>query len=145
MQKNKDMGTQSVNIEWTSGMAFKADVNGFNVIIDAEERVGGKDQGPPPKPLLLVSLGGCTGMDVISILKKMRIEPTYFNVVVESELTDEHPKHFKHIHLIYEFKGNNLPMEQLQKAISLSQERYCGVSATLKNSVEITSEIRILS
>ncbi len=139
------MGNQSVNIEWTSGMAFKADVNGFNIIIDADERVGGKNQGPPPKPLLLVSLGGCTGMDVISILKKMRIEPAYFNVLVEGELTEEHPKYFSRIHLIYEFKGDNLPMEQLQKAISLSQDRYCGVSATLRNTVEITSEIRILS
>ena len=139
------MGNQSVNIEWTSGMAFKADVNGFNIIIDADERVGGKNQGPPPKPLLLVSLGGCTGMDVISILKKMRIEPAYFNVLVEGELTEEHPKYFSRIHLVYEFKGDNLPMEQLQKAISLSQDRYCGVSATLRNTVEITSEIRILS
>ncbi|MEI7980226.1 MAG: OsmC family protein, partial [Bacteroidota bacterium] len=69
------MATQSVNVEWNSGMAFKAEVNGFSIMLDADEKVGGTNQGPRPKPLLLASLGGCTGMDVISILTKMRVEP----------------------------------------------------------------------
>ena len=61
-------------------MAFEAEVNGFKLMLDAEPAVGGKNQGPRPKPLTLVSLAGCTGMDVISILKKMKVEPEYFNV-----------------------------------------------------------------
>lgn len=138
------MSTQTIDVQWTSDMAFKTNVNGFEIMLDADEKAGGHNMGPRPKPFLLVALGGCTGMDVIAILKKMRIEPTYFNVKVGGDITEEHPRHFTRIHLIYEFRGNNLPMEQLQKAVSLSQERYCGVSETLKKSVEISSEIQIL-
>jgi putative redox protein len=83
-------------------------------------------------------------MDVISILKKMRIEPEYFNVRAEGETAEEHPKYFTGIHLIYEFKGKDLPMEKLQKAINLSQDRYCGVSYMLRKSSELTYEIKIL-
>ncbi|MCK9421750.1 MAG: OsmC family protein [Bacteroidales bacterium] len=139
------MAIQSVNVEWTSGMVFKADANGFRIMLDADEKVGGTNQGPRPKSLLLTSLGGCTGMDVVSILKKMRIEPEYFNIRLEGEVRDEHPKSFTRIHLIYEFRGKDLPLDKLQKAISLSQEKYCGIFATLRNSVELTTEIKIIS
>ena len=138
------MTTQSIDINWASNMAFKANINGHELMLDLEETAGGTNLGPKPKPLLLVALGGCTAMDVISILKKMRIEPEYFNVKVEGEVTEEHPKHFTKIKVIYEFRGKDLPLEKLQKAIDLSQDRYCGVSETLRKSVEIISEIRIL-
>jgi putative redox protein len=138
------MSTISADVQWTSEMAFKALVNGHELMLDLDVDSGGQDQGPRPKPLLLVSLGGCTGMDVISILKKMRVDPEYFNVKVEGEVTEEHPKHFTKIHLVYEFMGKDLPIDKLQKAIDLSRERYCGISYTLAKAVEITSEIRIL-
>jgi putative redox protein len=138
------MAKQTIDVSWESGIAFKADVNGFGIILDADEKAGGRNLGPRPKPLLLAALGGCTGMDVISILKKMRIEPEYFNIRAEGEVTEDHPKQFTKIHLVYEFRGKDLPLESLQKAISLSQDKYCGVSATLRKSVEITSEIKIL-
>lgn len=137
------MTTESIDVKWVSDMAFKADVNGHELLLDSDEATGGQNLGPKPKPLLLVSLGGCTAMDVISILKKMKIEPGYFNVKVEGELTEEHPKHFTKIKIIYEFRGKDLPPEKLKKAIDLSQERYCGVSETLRKSVELTSEIKI--
>ena len=82
-------------------------------------------------------------MDVISILKKMRVEVEKFNVVTEGDLTDDYPKQFYKIHVIYEFTGKNLPVDKLQKAISLSEERYCGVSAVYKKVIELTSEIKI--
>lgn len=138
------MTTQSIDIKWTTDMAFQANVSGHELMLDLDKTDGGTNLGPKPKLLLLVALGGCTAMDVISILKKMRIEPEYFNVKVDGELTEEHPKHFKKIKLIYEFRGKNLPIDKLQKAIDLSQEHYCGVSETLRKSVEIISEIRIL-
>jgi len=119
-------------------------VNGFKIMIDADEAVGGTNLGPRPKPLTLVSLAGCTGMDVISILKKMRIEPEYFNVGVEGELTEEHPKYYHKIHIIFEMKGSNLDIEKVEKAVNLSRERYCGVSALLGFGAKITHEIRIL-
>lgn len=133
-----------IDCTWKDGMTFEAEVNGFKLILDAEESVGGRDLGPRPKPLTLVSLAGCTAMDVISILKKMRVEPDYFNVAVEGELTDEYPKYYHKIHTIYEFRGDNLPMEKLEKAVNLSQDRYCGVTAMLIKVAQMTHEIRIL-
>lgn len=133
-----------INCTWKNGMAFEAEVNGFTMMLDAEPAVGGQNLGPRPKPLTLVSLAGCTGMDVISILKKMRVEPDYFNVSVEGELTEEHPKIYGRIHLTYEFRGDDLPMDKLKRAIELSQDRYCGVTAMLNKSSELSYTIRIL-
>jgi putative redox protein len=130
-----------VDITWTGDMSFEADVNGFKLQLDADEKVGGQNKGPRPKPLTLASLGGCTGMDVISILKKMRVEPSYFNVEVDGELTEEHPKYYHKIVLTYTFKGENLDMEKLEKAVNLSQERYCGVSELLRKGAVIESKI----
>ena len=138
------MAKEKVNVTWMEEMAFEAEVNGHKLVLDAAEKVGGKNRGPRPKPFMLTALAGCTGMDVISILKKMRVEPDYFNVVVEGELTEEHPKQFISMHVIYEFKGNELPVEKLKKAVSLSEERYCGVSAMYKKVIELSSEIKIL-
>ncbi len=134
-----------IDCKWTKDMAFEADVNGFKIMMDADPAVGGQNSGPRPKPLTLVSLAGCTGMDVISILKKMRIEPEYFNISVEGELTEEHPKYYHKIHLIYELKGEGIDLEKVEKAVNLSKERYCGVSALLRHGADISHEIRILS
>ena len=131
----------TVNVRWTEDMAFDAEVQGFNIKIDADPAVGGKNRGPKPKPFLLVAAGGCTGMDVVSILKKMRVEFDQFNVEVTGELTDEHPKYYHTIHMKYFFKGKDLPMEKLEKAVTLSQDKYCGVSAMLVKAATITHEI----
>ncbi len=132
-----------INVAWTGDMAFEAETNGFKIKLDADESVGGKNTGPRPKPLTLVSLGGCTGMDVISILTKMRVKPDYFNVEVTGELTEEHPKYYNKIHIVYTFSGDELPMAKLEKAINLSQDRYCGVSEMLRKVATITHEIVI--
>ena len=132
---------QKINSTWKENMVFEADVNGFKITLDADEAVGGNNKGPRPKALTLVSLAGCTAMDVISILKKMRVVPDYFNVEVEGELTEEHPKYYHDIHVKYIFRGKDLPMEKLEKAVNLSEERYCGVSALLRKGAKITSEI----
>ncbi len=124
-------------------MAFETIVNGHKIIIDAEPGVGGRDRGPRPKPFMLVSLGGCTAMDVISILMKMRVEVDKFNVTVEGFLTEEHPKQFYKMNVVYEFTGKNLPMDKLKKAVELSEERYCGVTAVYKRALEVTSEIKV--
>jgi putative redox protein len=138
------MSIQSIDLKWKENMAFTADVDGHKIILDLPVESGGTNSGPKPKPLLLVALAGCTAMDVISILKKMKIDPEYFNIRVDGNVTEEHPKHFTNIHLIYEFKGKDLPPDKLHRAVELSQERYCGVSETLRKALTITSEIRIL-
>jgi putative redox protein len=125
-------------------MKFDAVVSGHHVVMDALPAVGGNDEGARPKELMLASLAGCTGMDVVSILKKMRVEPEYFNIRVEAEMTEEHPKHYTAMHIIYEFKGEGLELEKLQKAVKLSQDQYCGVSTAYRKAMEITYEIIIL-
>lgn len=131
----------SININWQKGMSFEAEVNGFKLMLDASTEHGGSNKGPRPKPLMMVALAGCTAMDVVSILKKMRVEPDDLNIRVEGDLTEEHPKQFTKMHIIYEFSGKDLPIAKLEKAISLSQERYCGVSASYTKAMEITYEI----
>ena len=125
-------------------MQFDALVGDHHVIMDASPEVGGTNEGPRPKALMMASLAGCTGMDVISILKKMRIEPKTFNINIEAEVTEEHPKHYSSMHLIYEFSGEGLEEDKLRKAIELSQERYCGVSAVYRKAMPVTYEIKIV-
>jgi putative redox protein len=132
-----------IDCTWKQDMAFEADVDGFKIMVDTEPEQGGKNYGPPAKKLTLVSLAGCTGMDVISILRKMKMEPDYFNVSVEGELTDEHPKYYYRIHIIYELKGKDIEREKVEKAVNLSLDRYCGVNALLRFGAQITHEIRI--
>jgi putative redox protein len=138
------MAKDLVETKWIGNMAFEGIMGGHKIIIDAESHVGGENRGPRPKPLMLLALGGCTGMDVISILKKMRIDVDSFTVYVEGDLTEDYPKHYNRMHVIYEFIGKNLPLDKLQKAVSLSEERYCGVSAVYKKVVNMTSEIKII-
>ena len=125
-------------------MAFETEINGHKILIDAEPDVGGEDLGPRPKPFMLAALGGCTAMDVISILKKMRVEVKNLNVKVEGELSEEHPRRFYKMHVTYEIEGDDLPMDKVKKAVTLSEDRYCGVSAVYKDALELTSEIRIV-
>ncbi len=130
---------------WKEGMAFEAVMDGHKIVIDATPEVGGKDLGPRPKPLMLLSLAGCTGMDVVSILDKMKQKPSWFNVKVEAEQTEEHPKHYKEFTVIYQFKkSDNLDPGKVEKAVLLSQERYCGVSALLAKAAELDHRIEYL-
>lgn len=126
-------------------MEFLADVEGHKISIDIDVESGGNNNGPKPKPLMMVSLGGCTGIDVISILKKMKVEPESFNIIVEGDMTEQHPKVFEKMHVIYEFKGKDLPLDKLERAVELSREKYCGVSAMYKKAFDMTYEIRVIS
>jgi len=125
-------------------MAFEANVNGHQVIMDTDVSAGGNNQGPRPKILLLAGLGGCTGMDVVSILAKMKIFPEKFWMEISAEMTEEHPKIYNQIRLVYFFKGNDLEIDKLEKAVHLSKEKYCGVSAMLSKSAEMLVEIKIV-
>jgi putative redox protein len=134
---------KQISVVWKGNMAFEAQIDEYKVMMDATPAVGGQHLGPTPKPLLMASLGGCTGMDVISLAKKMRQEVESLEIILKGTIADEHPMRYETIHLIYEFKGVNLDTEKLQKAVDLSQEKYCGVSDTLKRAVGITYEIRV--
>jgi len=133
-----------IKTEWKGNMTFEADVNGHKVLMDATVEGGGKDTGPSPKKLQLVALSGCTGMDVVSILKKMHIEIEKCSIEVQGDVTDEHPKQYCKMHVIYKFTGKNLPLEKLEKAVRMSEETYCGVEALYRKAIQVTSEIRII-
>ncbi len=134
-----------ISCAWKGDMAFEAEVNGHSVPMDAAEDFGGKDSGPRPKPLLLAALAGCSGMDVVSILKKMREPVSWFNIRVRAEQSDGQPKTYTGIVIVYEFKASDgLKDENVRKAVELSQEKYCGVSAMLRQAADVSYEIAYL-
>src|ERR1044072_4326575 len=97
--------THQVETQWMGKMQFNALVNGHTIVMDAPQKVGGEDNGPIPKPLILTALSGCTGMDVISLLRKQGIELNDFTIRVTGEISKAHPIVYTSIHLQYEFKG----------------------------------------
>lgn len=127
-------------VTWTSGMAFEAMQEGQRIPIDVPGP-DGTTRGVRPKGLLLAGLGGCTGMDVVGILEKMRVPFEGLAVEVSAEQSEDHPKVFTAIRVTYRFKGRELPMDKLERAVQLSQEKYCGVSAMLGKTAAITTEI----
>jgi len=135
---------QTIETSWAGGMAFETILDDHKLVADAHPNVGGDGKGPRPKPLLLFSLAGCTGMDVVSLLKKMRVDFEDFKIQVSGELTDEHPKYYHKIHLTYQFKGKDINASKVEKAVNLSQDKYCGVSHMLKQAAEITWDIKYI-
>jgi len=131
-----------LSTEWTSGIAFETEVDGFTVALDsAAEGIG---KGPSPKKLMIISLLGCTGMDVVSLMEKMRVPFTAFRIEAVAPLTDEHPKVFKSVHLKYIVTGQKIKREKVEKSIILSQERYCGVSIMMKKHCPVNWELEVL-
>ena len=133
-----------IKMSWKDNVAFESDIDGHKLIVDASKEGGGNNLGPRPKKLMLSALAGCTGIDVIMILKKMKVVPDSFDVIVEGDLTEGHPLKYTKMKVIYQFKGKDLPMEKLERAVQLSQEKYCGVSAVYRDAMELDSEIRIV-
>ncbi len=136
----------SSKVTWKDGMAFEAAIGEHTFTIDAGADVGGRGLGPAPKALTLTSLVGCTGMDVIAIVRKMKLVDRITSFVVEAdgELSDNHPKRYTDITVYYRFEGDpSLPHDRLLRAVELSEDRYCGVSATLKPQVELHSVVTL--
>jgi len=126
---------------WKGGMAFEIQQDGHSFVLDADPDSGGADTGARPKALLLSGLIGCTGMDVVSILRKMRVEGYGLEMEAEADLTDDHPVVFSRIRLRYLFSGRDLPRDRIERAVGLSQEKYCGVSAMLRMVAPLEWEI----
>ena len=133
----------NVKTNWVENMAFNSQIDSHTVHMDTSPPLG-DDSGASPKKLLLASLAGCTGMDVVSLLKKMRVEITGFDIEIEADLTEEHPKVFSEIRMIYRFHGTDLNQAKVEKAVNLSQERYCGVSEMLRKNSPISYRIEYL-
>ena len=123
-------------------MVGKADTNVW-VPMDGPEELTGTGAGVRPIELFLLGLGGCTGMDVISILQKMRVGLRDFEIEVDADRAEDHPKVFTKIHLKYIVYGEGIKSEDVERAISLSEEKYCSASAMLRSSVELSSSFEI--
>ncbi|TJX68955.1 OsmC family protein [Soehngenia saccharolytica] len=118
-------------------------IDGHDIITDVSVENGGNDLGPRPKALMLASLIGCTGLDVKMILDKMKEKVDDIQIEVTATATEENPKVYTSFHVIYKFKGTNLDIRKLNRAVKLSQEKYCGVSAMLRMIGPVTYEIVI--
>lgn len=136
--------TNIVTTEWQQDMVLKTDnPSGKTILIDTEEDFGGTNSGVRPKALMLSALGGCTGLDVLSLMKKMKVEFDNFKVVVSGEMTDEHPKYYKKVTVDYHFYGANVNKSKVDKAVNLSVERYCGVFEMFRHFAEVNHNIHI--
>lgn len=134
---------ETTKLQLEEGLCFEVELDGHNFKIDSAAEVGGKNMGPKPKNLMLVALGGCTGMDVASIMRKMKLPFEDLKINVTGVLTETHPKHFEKMHITYNVKGKNLDRKKVERAVELSQEKYCGVTYHYRASMEITHEIII--
>ncbi|MFB5195169.1 OsmC family protein [Neobacillus sp. KR4-4] len=130
-----------LSINWKGKMAFSGVTpTGHEFIMDAAPEVGGENSGPRPTELLLEAVAGCTGIDIISILNKMRLEPSAFQMDVKGERAEEHPKRFTTINIHYALDGE-LPEDKVVRAIQLSKDKYCSVSHSLNAEITVSYSI----
>jgi len=135
------MAQHEIETQWMGKMQFNSLVNGHTIVMDAPERVGGEDNGPIPKPFVLTALSGCTGMDIVAILRKAGTEVKELNIKVTGELSKQQPIEYISIHVIYDFTGDASYRDAALDAVNLSQEKYCGVSHMLKKAIPVTWEV----
>ena len=138
------MTTSKAYLKQIKGISFegKTDSNHW-ITMDGPENFGGSDAGIRPKELLLLSLAGCTASDVISILQKKRVKLDDFEMNISSEMTEVHPKVYSKIDLEYVFYGKDIKIKDVERAIELSETKYCGVTAMFEKAMEINNTYRI--
>jgi len=141
MERVKEMKATIHQIKGIS-LAGKSD-SGHWVVMDGPTELGGADSGARPLELFLLGVGGCTAMDVISILTKKRVSLDDLVVEIEAERAEEHPKVFTRVLIKFVITGNDVPEEAVQRAIELSQDKYCSAAAMLKASVPIETAYEI--
>lgn len=139
------MSTKTAYVKQINGITFagKSDSNHW-ITMDGPEDFGGSNAGTRPKELLLIGLGGCTASDVVVILKKKKVVLDNFEVKITSDVSDEHPQVFTKIHVEFIFTGKNLPVKDIERAIELSQTKYCSVTKMLEKAAEITHSYQII-
>ncbi len=135
-----------VKVRQVKGSTFvgRGDSNHWTVM-DASEEHDGMDGAARPMELLLIGLGGCTGIDLNTLLKKMRVDYEDIELEISADRKEDHPKHFTEIRLKYKVYGSDLPEDKVAKAVRLTQERYCSATHSLKNPARITYEYEIES
>lgn len=139
--EKKESSTPSVvRVKWIDGMRFVAtDSMGHSIVMDASKQVGGEGSGFSPLQLLLAALGGCTGIDIADLMRKQRQQIDDLEIVVSGERVEEPPRVYKNIHVEYRVKGKDIEEKAVQRAIRLSEDKYCSVGAMLKAKAKVTS------
>lgn len=133
--------THEVDAVWMGKMQFNALVGGHTITMDGPERVGGEDLGPIPKPFMLTALAGCTGMDVVALLRKADRPLARFEVRVSGEISKTPPILYASVHLIYDMHGEQEHQEEALRMVQRSQNELCGVSAMMKKAMPVTWEV----
>ncbi len=140
VRKNETSAPSVVRVKWIDGMRFVAtDSTGHSIVMDASKRVGGEGSGFSPLQLLLAALGGCTGIDIVDIMRKQRQQMDDLEIVVSGERVEEPPRVYGNIHVEYRVKGKDIKEKAVQRAIRLSEDKYCSVGAMLKAKAKVTS------
>jgi putative redox protein len=130
-----------LTVKWAENMAFSGvTASGHEIRMDAAEEIGGQNSGARPMELVLNAIAGCTGIDIISILKKMRLDPTSFQMDVKGERAENPPKVFTNVHIHYALEGE-LPEDKVIRAIKLSKDKYCSVSHSLNANFMVSYSI----
>jgi len=133
-----------VHVKWIDAMRFVAsDDKGHATVMDVPKEAGGEGSGFGPMQLLLVALGGCTGIDVVDIMRKQQQQLEGLEIVVSGERASEHPRVYDKIHVEYRVKGKDLKERAVQRAIELSEQKYCSVEAMLRAKANATSSYTI--
>lgn len=134
--------TNHITTKWLGEMAFESNnPSGQTIKIDAGPESGGSGDGLRPKALMLSSLAGCSGLDVASLIKKMKLDVEEFKIETIANLTDEHPKYYDSVVIEYHFTGSDLNEEKLKKAVDLSVEKYCGVMEMFRRFAKLDIKI----
>lgn len=130
--------TNHISTKWKGGMAFESNnPSGQDLTIDAGPEDGGEGRGLRPKALMLSGLAGCSGLDVASLINKMKLEVDDFHIETIANLTEEHPRYYDTVKIEYHFHGNDLDEKKLQRAVDLSVEKYCGVMEMFRRFAEL--------
>ncbi len=140
IEERDTLASRAVKVKWIDGMRFVAtDSMGHSIVMDASKQVGGESSGFSPLELLLAALGGCTGIDIVEVMRKQRENVEDLEIVVSGERAKEPPRVYTNIHVNYRFKGKSIKEKKVQRAIELSEDKYCSVREMLKAKADIAS------
>jgi putative redox protein len=140
----KIMATNTIDSVYEGGMAFSTTIRSHNITIDLNKENGGNDLGSSPKILMLVSLAGCTGVDVVAILNKMKVSFSEFSINVLAHLTETDPKIYNEVTLTYTIKVADEDRSKVERAVALSQDKYCGVSEMFRAFARLSHKIQFV-
>ncbi|MDP3049022.1 MAG: OsmC family protein [Thermodesulfovibrionales bacterium] len=132
-------------VTYVDGLQFVGEAaSGHAIVMDGDKEVGGRNTGARPMELLLIGLGGCSGMDIVSILKKKKQEINGVEIKVKGEKAGNYPKKFTNIDIEFIVRGRNVSDDAVKRAVELSMEKYCSVKATLEGSAKVTWSYKII-